>query len=627
MKTCKYEAFHEGEVCKNQVNASNGEEYCIFHAPKDKKGISVEEFNKLILEKIKHEDFSFEGYIFPGDIDFRKVEFLVDANFDAAQFSGKAIFAHAKFSRGARFYRAQFSGDASFTDAQFSENASFRDAQFSWDANFCKTQFSGKAHFYKTQFSGDASFTQAQFSGDASFTHAQFSGIAEFREAQFSGDASFTHAHFSCTARFTDAQFSGIADFGEAQFSWDAIFCKTQFSGKAHFYKTQFSDDISFTDAQFSGIADFGEVQFSGKANFRAAQFSGDAHFAKITLSGELAFTDTKFDENCRFTFSAPRFDLQEDKQCLLIFERIQFNPYLTYFENIDPTNALSKPDDTSIGFLFRYCQLKDVYFSNCHMSNFSFYKSSFDEARFISSGWGEKKEKVVFVIPYIRKNIIFEEVLLDEVKHHTQRKGEDLKETFKIEDLGSYSDTEILYQRMKAALDRTKSFHEAGWFYFNEFEMKRQALREKIKIGGVLKRIKDRIYLFLKYNLYLIFAGYGEKPNWSIWWLIIFTFLFAPLHLLSGLQVGEATTINYTFSPNLEGLKSVFSWQYGGDFFTALVYSLYRIIPVSYLPKTPTSMTPIGLDGLFLSLINTLVMILMLSFIIIGLKRRFRRF
>jgi len=201
------------------------------------------------------------------------------------------------------------------------------------------------------------------------------------------------------------------------------------------------------------------------------------------------------------------------------------------------------------------------------------------------------------------------------------------IEETFKIEDLSSYSDVEKLYQRMKAALDRTMDFAEAGWFYFNEFEMKRKALMENLKNMGLLKRIKNQVINLLPYNLYFIFAGYGEKPFWSFLWLIIFTFLFAPLHLLSGLQVGEATTINYTFSPNLEGLKSVFSWQFGGDFFTALVYSLYRIIPVSYFPKTPTSMTPIGLDGLLLSLFNTLVMILMLSFIIIGLKRRFRRF
>ncbi len=184
----------------------------------------------------------------------------------------------------------------------------------------------------------------------------------------------------------------------------------------------------------------------------------------------------------------------------------------------------------------------------------------------------------------------------------------------------------------MKVALDRAKDFSEAGWFYFNEFEMKRQALRKNLREDKKwFSRTKERILNLLKYDLYFTFAGYGEKPFWSFLWLLMFTFLFAPLHLLSGLQVGKATPINtpinYTFSPNLEGLKSLFSWQFGGNFLTALIYSLYRIIPVSYLPKTTTSMTPIGLDGLFLSLINTLVMILMLSFIIIGLKRRFRRF
>jgi len=482
MKTCKYQFSATAGDCKEQVNTSHNEEYCIFHAPKDKKGISVEEFNKLIFEKIKKKDFSFEGYVFPGDIDFQKVE------------------------------------------------------------------FSKMANFYKVRFLGEVSFANAQFSGAASFYETQFSGYANF----------------------TDALFSRYARFANAQFSGEAHFCRTLFKGE-------------------------------------------QADFGLITLSGKLVFASTKFYENCRFTFTEPRFDLQEDKQCLLIFERIQFNPYLTYFENIKTPKDNQRADNTSIGVLFRYCQLKDVYFSNCHMSNFSFYKSSFDEARFISSIWGEKeKEKLVLGITYTRKSIIFEESLFKK-KNDSSHANVNFSEEFNIKDLTKYEHIANLYSRMKTALDRTKNYQAGGGFFFNQLEMQR--------LHATTWGRKTAYYL------YKIFAGYGEKPFWSLWWLIIFSALFAPLHLLNGLQVGGATPINYTFARNLEDLKSVFSWQFVGDFFTAFFYSLYRIIPVSYFPKTPTSMTPIGLYDLLLSLFSTLVMILMLSFIIIGLKRRFRRF
>jgi len=125
MKTCKYLFSTTKEDCKNEVNAPYDEEYCKFHAPKDKKGISIEEFNRLIFEKIKHEDFAFEGYIFPGNIHFDKVEFLMDAIFGAAQFSGEADFRGAQFSAGANFDKAQFSAEARFDDAQFSLGADF----------------------------------------------------------------------------------------------------------------------------------------------------------------------------------------------------------------------------------------------------------------------------------------------------------------------------------------------------------------------------------------------------------------------------------------------------------------------------------------------------------------------
>jgi len=534
MKTCKYRFSTTEEDCKNQVNAPHDEEYCIFHAPKDKKGMSVDEFNKLILAKIKHEDFVFEGYVFPGDIKFGRVEFSGNRNFDKTKFSGEADFSGAQFPRSAYFRGTQFSGNAYFRGTQFS-GVYFNGAQFSGKADFNGAQFSRDAHFRGTQFSGNAYFRGTQFSG-VYFNGAQFSREADFNGAQFSRKAD----QFSRSAYFRGTQFSGKADFQNAQFSGNAYFRETQFSGEAYFRETQFSREAEFNGAQFSGNAYFRGTQFSGEADFLAAQFSGEAHFAQIVLSGELVFTDTKFDDNCRFTLGAPTFDLQQGNRCLIIFERVQFNPYLTYFENIDPTEALLKTDNTSLGFLFRYCQLKDVYFSNCDLSNFSFYKSSFDEARFTSSRWG-KKEQSILKIPYIRKNMIFEEVLLNKLKNHNQEDHEDLREIFKIEDIDNYSKIEPLYQSMKVALDRAKDFSEAGWFYFNEFEMKRQALRKNLgedkEDNKWFNRTKNRILNLLKYDLYFTFAGYGEKPFWSFLWLIMFTFLFAPLHLLSGLH------------------------------------------------------------------------------------------
>jgi len=60
---------------------NQGNEYCLFHAPKDEKGISLEEFNEFVFKKIENEikgnmDCDLAETIFEGDIDFKDKTFL-----------------------------------------------------------------------------------------------------------------------------------------------------------------------------------------------------------------------------------------------------------------------------------------------------------------------------------------------------------------------------------------------------------------------------------------------------------------------------------------------------------------------------------------------------------------------
>ena len=70
-----------------------------------------------------------------------------------------------------------------------------------------------------------------------------------------------------------------------------------------------------------------------------------------------------------------------------------------------------------------------------------------------------------------------------------------------------------------------------------------------------------------------------------------------------------------------------MFSRDYFSDWFYSIVFTFYRLIPVNYMPSTKSTITQVGLHGLVLALLNTLVLILMVVFIGIGLKRQFRRF
>ena len=73
---------------------------------------------------------------------------------------------------------------------------------------------------------------------------------------------------------------------------------------------------------------------------------------------------------------------------------------------------------------MFRYCQLEDVYFAGNNMSFFSFYKSNFDQARFVSCDWREEKDSVL-KLPYKRKNILFEDYLYSNIPQNKEEANE----------------------------------------------------------------------------------------------------------------------------------------------------------------------------------------------------------
>ncbi len=192
-----------------QYRDEDDREYCVFHAPKGKKGVTLIEFNNLLFDRI---DLSknlgvcdLSGTVFEGDICFNKYNIynpLIKLNFSGAHFSRIA----------------------DFSQSHFIDIADFSDAHFSGVADFSKTVFNGISVFSKARFNGVADFKDAFFSRVADFSETQFNGVADFSEAQFNGIAYFKEAKFSGVARFSEAKFSGIAYFKEACFSGVAYF-------------------------------------------------------------------------------------------------------------------------------------------------------------------------------------------------------------------------------------------------------------------------------------------------------------------------------------------------------------------------------------------------------------------
>lgn len=627
---CKYPG------CQEKADSLD-EALCVFHAPKSKKGISGDEFNKRIFRKFDRANHNFEGYIFPTGIRFGgRGSAVVRANFRGARFEGKSkkTFRGTDIEVCADFEGYRFGGEADFTSAKFlGGSAIFYQADFSGgDAIFTDCEFSGgDAIFSNATFSGGkAVFRKARFrGGDADFGDAEFSGgLADFGYAEFGeGRASFSQAKFSKgEARFRNARFLGE----------NTYFIRAEFTGgNADFARIRFSGhEMDFTEAKFAGgDAIFYEAEFAGrKVTFGSAVFADNIDFDRITIESDLHFSNLTLAEKAIFLFRSPRLPLLQVHAPIITFYRIRFNPFATHFEDI----SVNLQTDSSLNFpmlVFRFCRLKDVYFSNNDMSLFSFFRSSFfEDAHFDSIWFSKREERILKIIPIVRKSIILEDLILNGLRGSGKEHDAELRirESYEIEWPRHFKEVASLYRRMKTAMDRGKDYQESSWFYFNEYEMKRLGLkeglqrrRERLKwwrhYGSM--SVRGRLYLF---NMYKVFAGYGEKPGWSFVWFLVFVLMFSIAHLFNGIKVAAGRGINYDLMLNIPNIKSLIS-----DLAVAAMFTLYRVIPTNYLPFNRQGLSPAdsGFWDLLLSFANTVILLLMIIFTGMGLKRHFRRF
>ena len=75
MGCCKAEKYKWCKELDTVYTDEEGKEYCVFHAPKGHKGVSLEEFNNLVFQRIEEaknsgQECNLSGTIFEGEIIF-----------------------------------------------------------------------------------------------------------------------------------------------------------------------------------------------------------------------------------------------------------------------------------------------------------------------------------------------------------------------------------------------------------------------------------------------------------------------------------------------------------------------------------------------------------------------------
>lgn len=172
-----------------------GDRFCVYHAPAGHKGVGLDEFNRMVFDRVSNECESsgavdLSGTVFEGPVSFVRfgeADPLCEVSFSGARFTGGADFSRVVFGGKADFSGAVFDEDADYTEALFTGPATFEGAVFNKDVLYESAKFQEKAHFFDTVFNGWSNFRKVEFCAELYFSWGAFTGGGDFEKAKFGG--------------------------------------------------------------------------------------------------------------------------------------------------------------------------------------------------------------------------------------------------------------------------------------------------------------------------------------------------------------------------------------------------------------------------------------------------------
>ena len=287
---------------------SDGREYCLFHAPVEKKEHRTD-FNyqlKLYLKKrmqdAKRPWCNLCGTIFPNDIrfdeDFKDVVFpgvnLSDSVFMGEiqafeyQFEHQLIFGDVIFHDEVYFNKIHFKRRVSFLGSKFKKRVSLDESTFDNGLIFGGAHCEQTLSFNKSKFAKSllllgitveqfASFNKSKIE-KAIISNSKFESQADFRGTCI-GKAEFKRTSFRDNTDFTGLRVYNGSNFNDSNFNGGVYFHSALLGGGASFERTRFKDYLSFD-----------RTRFYGKTSFKGAFFAEPCHFGRSHFTHPISF-------------------------------------------------------------------------------------------------------------------------------------------------------------------------------------------------------------------------------------------------------------------------------------------------------------------------------------------------
>ena len=204
MKTCQIHKLLRGIECELSKIESDPNGLCLMHSRNQNK--DKDAFQSLIKDKIRSNDYNFQGYFFP-IIAFNEETFY-NANFSYTIFYNYVSFEKAIFNGRTIFTCSIWLDDVNFSGATFNGHTDFRFVTFSEKADFSFTKYNKSALFLMANFLGYSRFWFSSFIGNVEFEYVSFMGFANFRGLRIENKLSFSWINYGLIPNEFEGDFS-----------------------------------------------------------------------------------------------------------------------------------------------------------------------------------------------------------------------------------------------------------------------------------------------------------------------------------------------------------------------------------------------------------------------------------
>ena len=304
MPCCK---AYKYKWCENleTINAPDGLEYCIFHAPEEcdeKKGKdNLKSYNNTVKDYInisigEKKVCNLSGSTFPDSIsfgDFNKPTSYPGLNLRDATFKKDVVISNIIFTDEVSLIGVTVGGFLSITNSLFTKKFETNGASIKKNCIFVHMSANDLVDFRNTKINGGLWFS-GSFDNDVCFQCAVIGGDVQFIDTYFRGTVRFGNVVFKKGANFCSINFCGV-EFDSAVFSDKLVmsgcivercakFISGTFRQEANFNESYFLEKVDFRDAQFYAYSKFIGTCFWGGVDFSSAFFENYAYFSAPIL-------------------------------------------------------------------------------------------------------------------------------------------------------------------------------------------------------------------------------------------------------------------------------------------------------------------------------------------------------